>query len=391
VSSPSQNLVCEPAAIAAGDHLSFLQLVSARRAELHDSQCRAAAEAWTDWAALLAAAADHGVAPLLCTRLPELAGDALPPDWRERFRREFMLHAHRNLLLTAELIRVLKSLEKQGVQALPFKGPVLAQQAYGDLALRQFADLDIVLPHWQIAKAHRAMESAGYQSSSAAVALAEDRIPGQYAYRNEARAVLVELHTEKTMRYLPVPPDWQALGSRLETVSIGGQPLRTFSVEDTLTLLCVHGSKHFWTRLGWICDIAELVQAPRGIDWPRAESLARNMRCHRMWLLGLALANQTLAAPLPPAISQQIQSDPQVTTLARRVQEQYLHGGESGVSAAERLRFRVNTQDTAATSLRQLSIFATRPTDEDWQSSPLPRWAAPLYALLRPLRILWRG
>jgi hypothetical protein len=80
-----------------------------------------------------------------------------------------------------------------------------------------------------------------------------------------------------------------------------------------------------------------------------------------------------------------------VTTLARRVQEQYLHGGESGVSAAERLRFRVNTQDTAATSLRQLSIFATRPTDEDWQSSPLPRWAAPLYALLRPLRILWRG
>jgi Uncharacterised nucleotidyltransferase len=375
---------------ASGDPLSMLAQLCARtrHSGSEASRVRALADSQPDWAVLLGAAVSHGVASLVCKRLPELAGDALPAYWRDRFSQVFINHVHRNLLLTGELIRVLRALERSGAPAVPFKGPVLAQQAYGDLALRHFSDLDIVLPHSHMAAAHRAMESLGYHSEGAWAAVAEGRIPGQYAYRNDSRTSLIELHTEKTMRYLPVPLDWNALTARLETVSVGGQPLRTFSAEDTLLLLCVHGTKHFWTRLGWICDIAELVQAPRGIHWQRAESLARNMRCHRMWLLGLALANRILDAPLPEAVAHQIRTDAHVAALARRVLEQYLHGGESSVSAGARLRFRVNSQDTLATGLRQVTIFATRPTDEDWQSCSLPAWAASLYTALRPLRLL---
>jgi hypothetical protein len=345
------------------------------------------AESGPDWAALLSAADDHGLTPLVSARLLELPCHALPEGWRDRFRQEFVRNAHHNLALTVELIRVLRALDRGGVLALPFKGPVLAQQAYGDLALRQFSDLDIVLPHGQMAEAHRVLEALDYRSEGAAAALAEGRIPGQYAYRSPARGILLELHTERTMRYLPVPLDWKALEARFETVPAGGQALRTFSVEDTLMLLCVHGTKHFWTRLGWICDVARLVQAPREIDWRRAETLARKMRCRKMWLLGLALAHQLLAAPLPPDIARQIHRDARVLALARRVREQFLVSGEAAVSAAERLRFRAHSQDTLATGLRQISIFATRPTDEDWQSNALPRWASPLYAILRPLRI----
>jgi len=395
VSSSTIHLSCEEApagsADSAGDTLSLLVQLCARahRSGGESSEIKAlfrnAAE--SDWGALLDGAAAHSVAPLVCKRLPELCGDALPAHWRERFRQEFVAGVHRNLYLTAQLVRVLRALERAGVQAMPFKGPVLAEQAYGDLALRNFCDLDIVLPHSQIGEAHRAMESLDYRSESAA-ALAEGRIPGQYVYRSHVRGTLVELHTEKTMRYLPVPLDWKALERRFETVSLSGQPLRTFSVEDTLTLVCVHGTKHFWTRLGWICDVAELVQAPRGIDWQQAETVARGMQCHRMWLLGLALANQILAAPLPETVARQIGSDARVQELARRVREHYLRGGESSVSAGERLHFRANSQDTLATGLRQIGVFATRPTDEDWQLCSLPRWAAPLYAILRPLRML---
>lgn len=387
---PCEQPPTRPAASTSGDVLCLLEELCAR-AQAPDreaSRIRGIAEGRPDWSAVLAAAGDHSVVPLVCKRLLELAGEALPSDWRERFRQEFVSNAHRNLLLTAELVRVLRAFERNGLQAVPFKGPVLAQQAYGDLALRQFTDLDIVLPHSQVAEAHRTLETLDYRSESAGGALAAGRIPGQYAYRNPTGSVLIELHTEKTMRYLPVPLDWKALGSRLEAVSVGGQPLRTFSAEDTMMLLCVHGTKHFWTRLGWICDIAQFIQAARGIDWERAESLARKMRCHRTWLLGLALANEALAAPLPEGVARQIRNDVRVVTLARRVQEHFLMSGESGISAGERVRFRGSSQDTLATGLRQLSIFATRPTDEDWESHSLPRWASPLYAILRPLRIL---
>jgi hypothetical protein len=396
VSSPTLTLPYEqPAAGVSGalalpDTISTLAQLCARRQAPGDSseRIRALAEGATDWGALLAAATDHGVAPLLCQRMPELAGHALPAEWRDRFRRQLNDYARRNLLLTAELIRVLRALERAGVQAAPFKGPVLAQQAYGDLALRDFSDLDIVLPHSQIQEAHRAMESLGYGSANAGLAIAEGRIPGQYAYRSNTRATLVELHTEKTMRYLPAPIDWKTAAARFETVSLAGQPVPTFSAEDTLMLVCVHGAKHFWTRLAWICDVAELVQAPRAMDWQRAESLAREMRCRRMWLLGLALASQVLSAPLPYSVARQIREDARLGVLARRVRQQYLCGGESSVSAGDRLRFRLHSQDTLATGLRQVRIFATRPTDADWQSCSLPRWAAPLYAALRPLRIL---
>jgi hypothetical protein len=66
---------------------SFLLLCARPRANASVAmRIRALAESGLDWAALLAAAADHGVAPLVCQRLEALAGDSLPPLWRGRFQ-----------------------------------------------------------------------------------------------------------------------------------------------------------------------------------------------------------------------------------------------------------------------------------------------------------------
>jgi hypothetical protein len=378
------------AVVPGGATLGVLEKLcsGADAAEREKFLIRGFAEGQIDWQSVFDHAVGHSVAPLVSNRLLQMAPATVPPYWRERFRAEFVSNAHKNLMLAAELIRVLRALDAGGLQPMPFKGPVLAEQAFGGLTLRHFTDLDIVLPHSQLLEAHRILECLNYRSAGASAAMEAGRIPGQYAYRSETRSILIEIHTERTMRYLPVPLDWKALNSRAETVSVGGQPLRTFSIEDTLMLLCVHGTKHFWTRLGWICDIAQLLQAPRGVDWPGAENLARKMRCHRMWLLGLALANEILAAPLPARIANELRRDARVADLALRTRQNYLLVGESGISGGERVRFRANSQDTLATGLRQLSVFATRPTDEDWQSRPLPRWASPLYAILRPLRML---
>jgi len=36
-------------------------------------------------------------------------------------------------------------LEENGIEALTFKGPALAQMAYGDTSLRHYSDLDILI------------------------------------------------------------------------------------------------------------------------------------------------------------------------------------------------------------------------------------------------------
>src|SRR4029077_9771584 len=85
------------------------------------------------------------------------AGNALISSWRQRLNQEFLRNSCRNLALTAELFRALEALNGHGVRATPYKGPVLAAQAYGDAALRQFSDLDIIVPQRQIVAGHGAL------------------------------------------------------------------------------------------------------------------------------------------------------------------------------------------------------------------------------------------
>jgi hypothetical protein len=355
------------------------------------AQVRACLGTDVNWGGLLAAAAEQGVLPLLWQRLEGLSRAELPWDRRVQLREEFKRNAHRNFFLAAELLRILAALCAHGVRATPHKGPVLALQAYGDLALRQIADLDIVVPQREIVEAHRVLVSLVFRSENPELLLLlqpADRIPGQYAYRSENFGVYVELHTEATLRYMPCGLDLEALLARRDNLSIAGHTVRVFSAEDTLILLAVHGAKHLWNRLGWIYDIANLAQTPDGIDWELSGNLANRMRSRRMWLLGLSLAREVLDAPLPEPVGAWIRQDKGVVWLRERVQAQLLGESLAAPSLWQRLLFRINSCETIAEGLRQCARVTTRPTEEDWSAYPLPVWLEPLYAVLRPWRLL---
>jgi len=50
-----------------------------------------------------------------------------------------------NFFLTKELLELLTLFEAHCIPASPYKGPALAIMAYGNLALRQFSDLNILV------------------------------------------------------------------------------------------------------------------------------------------------------------------------------------------------------------------------------------------------------
>src|SRR5437879_4232969 len=140
-------------------------------------QILALARSEPDWEGLLAAANEQRLLPIFCKNLAAHAGEALPPRWRQHVSEEFMRNSCRNLALTAELFGVLEALESHGVRATPYKGPVLAAQAYGDVGLRQFCDLDIMVPQRQITAAHDALLARGYRAV----------VPGLVGGRNSAK------------------------------------------------------------------------------------------------------------------------------------------------------------------------------------------------------------
>jgi hypothetical protein len=337
-----------------------------------------------DWDALLSAAAEHSLTPIFCRNLEANAGDALPSSWRRRLNEEFLRNSCRNLALTAELFGVLQALESRGVRATPYKGPVLAAQAYGDAAMRQFSDLDIIVPQRQIVAAHGALLALGFRSliSGLETPDASRQIPGQYAYRRGPET-LVELHTERTLRYFPRGLALEELCERREFVSVAGRQVRTFSLEDTLLLLSVHGSKHLWERLGWIADIAALSSRP--LDWGLALERARGWGTQRMALLGAGLAARLFNAPLPNEVADWLERDGVAGRLRDGICRRFFAAEQAQLGVFSRFAFRVRMRGSLAQGAPYALRLAIMPTEFD--RGRHARYLEPLYALLRPLRL----
>jgi Uncharacterised nucleotidyltransferase len=347
-----------------------------------------------DWDYVLNSAAENSVMPLIGLHFAPILGEIVPAEWIERVKGACRANALRCLLLTGELIRIVNHLEGNQVKAIPYKGPVLAVQAYGDITLREYEDLDLIICQRDLGKAHEVMlslgfrprfpwiHSSGYSGATASV------IPGEYNYVDDARRIIVELHTELTLRHFPMTPDLEELSQRLVPVSLSGHPVKTFSPEDNLSALCIHGAKDMWERISWVTDISELIQAGKGLDWDAVWKRAEALRAERMVSLGLALAADLLDAPLPEEVRSHVKRDEVATGVAQELKTKLLQRNPQRLSGAARFQYRRRMVVGALRGWRYSTRLAMAPAEEDWETVRLPRALAPIYIALRPFRLL---
>jgi hypothetical protein len=351
-----------------------------------------------DWEYLLADAAEHSLRPLLARHLFGAAAEIVPTAALKRLTDAVRTNTGRCLILAAELIRIMDRFREAGILAVPYKGPVIAVQAYGDVTLREFEDLDIVLPQRDMPRANEVVVGLGYRARFPWI-LAPDAasalVPGEYNYRDEARRILIELHTERTLRHFPVPPDLDKLAHNLVPVSFSGHEIRTFAPQDALVMLCIHGSKDFWQKISWVVDIAELVRAYPSLDWDAAYRRADSWNARRILNLGLALAFNMLDARLPEDIGARVKEDRVAAALASEVTGRLLGREQTRFGSAGRFSFRRRMLNGALAGWRYSIRLAVAPAEEDWEMVRLPGRLAPLYVALRPLRLLrkygWGG
>lgn len=152
-------------------------------------------------------------------------------------------------------------------------------------------------------------------------------------------------------------------------------------------MLCVHGSKHFWERLLWILDVAQLIRTQE-VDWTLLKEIAAKLKSTRVLLLGLHLAHDLFHAPLPGELLEEIARDSAVQELAEKVCEQYAGISAPAAGAVPRAWFRIRLRDGIGQGLRHTWRLALSPTESDRRKVPLPIWLAPFYMLVRPWRLL---
>jgi hypothetical protein len=343
-----------------------------------------------NWSEVVAIAFRHHVAKLLHENLSHAAEELVPTVWQDSLRQYTRESSGQSLLLLTELVRIHEIFQAEQLPLIPYKGPVLSWLAYGNLTGRTFVDLDFVIKQANISRASSLLKSAGFGAEFAPqeeLAGRAGRAPGQYGFFRKANRAQVELHTEQTLRYFPVPLDFDKLSRRFITVEIAGKKMRTFSVEDTLVMLCVHGTKHLWDRLAWIVDVAELIAA-QPVDWTLAMQVAAEAKSTRVLSLGLYLAHDFLGAPLPQSVIEGIQRDLAVRWLAGKVRCQFEGGADASPGVIPRGVFRVRSRDGIWQGIRHLLRLTVSPTEHDRQIVRLPGALGALYLLIRPWRLL---
>ncbi len=348
-------------------------------------------EANLNWDYLLDEAEENSVTPLLGRQLQTLARNIAPPAALERLKNACRANTIRCLFLAAELTEILNLFASRGIQAIPYKGPVLAVQVYGDVTLRQFEDLDIILRQSDLPKAHEVMLGLGYRprfdwilSSGAASSL----VPGEYNYRDEKRRVMVELHTEVTLRHFPCVPNLEEFSQRLASVKLNERDVQTFAIEDALPILCIHGAKDFWERFSWIADISELLRRYPNLDWDATIRRAETLEAGRMLNTGLLLATGLYEAAVPASVQQRIQADRTASDVASEILTRLMSGKYRPLDAAGRFNFRRRMLPGKLAGWRYATRLSVVPSEDDWEMVRLPGPLSPLYIALRPLRLL---
>lgn len=346
-----------------------------------------------DWEYLLQLADRHGLQPLLHWHLNAVCGESVPAIHRQHLRLTFQRISALNIFLSRELQRLLSLFAAQNVVAVPYKGPALAAQLYGNVALRQFSDLDILVHPRDLRRARDVLLAEGYaplppltEGQQAVLLRTQCNLP----FTREGNRLVVELHWTVSAPCFAEPFQVDDFWARLEDVRLEDTNIKRPAAEDLLLALCIHGSKHLWERLAWICDIAGLIDQHQELDWEQLIARARATGNERMLLLGLRLAVDLLSAKLPAKIEQTLNSDPAVPALAAGI-VRFLFTPElkpSGVAGY--FRFQLKARRRLRDKLNYLR-FALSPTDQDLVQIRLPAPLTFVYYLLRPVRMVVTG
>ena len=321
-----------------------------------------------DWPALIETANWHGVLPHLYRSLTRHGAHLVPPATLDSLQALYLANTQHNLLLTGTLLNLIKRFEAQGMTAIPYKGPGLAAALYGNVTWRQFRDLDILVRPREASRAVTLLRDDGYQpiyQLPPGLDRLFHRVRKVYELRHPDTGIAVELHWALTSWTFPFPLQIDTLWERLTPMTLAGETIQRVNMEDTLLMLCVHGAKHHWGRLGWIGDIAALLQRYPELDWGRLFAEADQLGARRMLELGLTLAATLLGITLPPGARQPMSANARVQALTADVSHRLLDAPEPPRQAVEHpsfyLKLRSRWQDKLRCGLYLTYYYARFP------------------------------
>lgn len=343
-----------------------------------------------DWTILSSLAAAHSVTVRLVQVLGKSDWVCVPAEAKQSLLAFVQLHKVHSLKLASELMRVSYELSQRGIRFATFKGPSLAVWLYGDLSLREFNDIDLIIDQDQVVNAERVLSSLGYRPIHGCAGFRKAFLSYQRQYmfvKDGNESLALDLHWDFVGMYRPFTISSKEIWSNLDQLRMGGLTVPTLGRADLGLLLAGHGAKEGWRCLGWVADFAMYIEKNPDLDWRTLLDRARRRGSSRSLLVGWQLATQLLGARLDAQLLKLAEHNLPARAAAEALMLRIRNGypAPASVSAFGEPELHENWRQRA----RSLVSFIVTRTVSDYVSMPLPRSLWRIYHLTRPFRLAW--
>jgi hypothetical protein len=338
----------------------------------------------------------HRVMPLLFWNLKAVSPEGVPAPLLQQLGADFQANQVRVLARARELLRLLSSLEAGGIQAIPIKGPALAEAVYGNIALRPAGDLDILVRPSEAAAAARLLRAEGYrvlvetgdaEEATEAQQAAIRRFCYDFNLVHAKQGYLVELHWSLAPPRSGFTATAEELALSARPHRMGGRQILLLKDEENLLYLCYHGGKHCWSRLEWLVGVAELLRRMPELDeealWRQAQVRGAGLSL----LLGISLVHQLLGIDPCPGLRRRAAANGTVSQLTLRVLG-HIEAGQALVTMRDGLKFEYAMCGGLWARLGWGARLLWHPNPHDFKAVEWKESLHGLYYLSRPFRLL---
>jgi hypothetical protein len=341
-----------------------------------------------DWETLLDLAAKHRVRPMVYTSLVKIGWGRVPPAIRRDWEDAYSSITGRNRFVAGELFRIADVFRAAELPLVSLKGPALAEMAYGDFALREFADLDFLVRVADFSKAAELLKQLGYKPAleiESGLAIEFLWHQGECLFKGGFEGPEIDLHWRVATRHTALSIEADYFWPRFRPVQIAGETVLSFAPQDLPLYLASQGGQDQWSDLRRLCDLSEFVRRHPDLDWETLIASAQELRGLRMLLLGLQLARELLSAELPPAVEKLIREHTALPRLAAEAVKKL--EGQHSPGAVRLFVFQIGAKERWREKVALVAGRLTNRTASDakWLILPKPLWG--LYTVLRPLRM----
>lgn len=299
----------------------------------------------------------------------------------------------RSLQQATRLLQIIDVLGAADIQVLPYKGPVWAQRLYGDVALRTWSDLDLLVSHSDVFAARSVLLTEGFVDSNPF----NERIAGrsrgglgQIALHSSDARAQVDLHWEVKVGISSRSLNTDLVFSRQVNFELLNKRVGCPSDADQFLMMCLEWTRDRWDGIEKMLALGVQIDRTAPEEWLERLHEAQEIGCLRRACIGVSHVCSVFGLERVPEVENVMSSDMVARGFARTLRLRAQPGGSKMGPAQELagLAWGFATEDNIGACIEHMLRLVFQPGPEDWVRLPLPYRLEWLHYPLRPLRLM---